>query len=65
MLVSCSLEREDYTEISTSTFPKTEKDLRLEVNSLLYDFTPGNWNGVFSAGYGGYQVLSDMSTGNL
>lgn len=66
-LVSCSLEREDYTEISPETFPKTENDLRLALNALYYDFVTGNWDGgaIFSANYGGYQVISDMSTDAL
>lgn len=66
-LSACNLEREDYTEISPDTFPKTEKDLRLDVNALMYEFSTGYWNGesIYSANYGGYQVLSDMSSGDL
>lgn len=61
---SCQLTREDYTEISPDNFPKTENDLRLTVNALMYEFGTGYWNGeaIFSAGYGGYQVMSDMTT---
>ena len=33
-LASCTLEREDYTEISPDTFPQTETDLKLAVNQL-------------------------------
>lgn len=64
MMASCTLEREDYTEISTDNFPKTENDLRLAVNALMYEFGTGYWNGeaIYGAGYGGYQVISDMST---
>lgn len=64
---SCTLEREDYTEISPETFPKTENDLRLALNALYYDFVTGDWNGgaIFSANYGGYQVMSDMTTDAL
>lgn len=63
-LEACTLEREDYTEISPETFPKTENDLRLALNALYYDFVSGNWDGgaIFSANYGGYQVMSDMTT---
>lgn len=66
-LTSCSLDREDYTEISPDNFPKTEKDLRLDVNALYYEFCTGYWNGeaIYSPNYGGYQVISDMSTGDL
>ena len=66
-LVSCSLEREDYTEISPDNFPKTENDLRLAVNALMYEFGTGYWNGeaIYSPNYGGYQVMSDMSTDAL
>lgn len=62
--VSCELKREDYTEISPDNFPKTEKDLCLSVNALMYEFGTGYWNGegIYSANYGGYQVMSDMST---
>ena len=61
---SCELTREDYTEISPDNFLKTENDLRLTVNSLMYEFCTGYWNGeaIYSAGYGGYQVMSDMTT---
>ena len=62
--ISCDLEREDYTEISPETFPKTENDLRLALNALYYDFL-ADWNCVYSANYGGYQVMSDMSTDAL
>lgn len=66
-LTGCDLEREDYTEISPDNFPKTEKDLRLNVNSLYYEFSTGYWNGeaIYGANYGGYQVISDMSSGDL
>lgn len=66
-LTACTLEREDYTEISPETFPKTENDLRLALNALYYEFVTGNWDGgaIFSANYGGYQVMSDMTTDAL
>lgn len=64
VFTSCQLERLDYTEISTDNFPKTEQDLELLVNQLYYDFNP-SWNGVFAANYGGYQVLSDITTDAL
>ena len=62
--VSCTLEREDYTEISSDNFPKTENDLKLAVNALMYEFGTGYWSGeaIYSADYGGYQVMSDMTT---
>lgn len=62
--VSCTLEREDYTEITPDNFMKTESDLRLAANSLYYEFGSGYWNGegIYGAGYGGYQVVSDMTT---
>ena len=61
---SCELKREDYTEISPDNFLKTENDLRLTVNALMYEFCTGYWNGeaIYSANYGGYQVMSDMTT---
>ncbi len=61
---SCQLEREDYTEIYPEDFLKTENDLRLAVNSLMYEFGTGYWSGeaIFSAYYDGYQVMSDMTT---
>lgn len=64
-LWSCELERTDYTEISPETFPKTENDLKLSVNSLYYDFNPGGFNGVYAADYSGYQVISDMTSDDL
>ena len=66
-LMSCSLEREDYTEISPDNFPQTESDLRLAVNALMYEFGTGYWSGeaIYGASYGGYQVMSDMSTDAL
>ncbi|MGN1255339.1 MAG: RagB/SusD family nutrient uptake outer membrane protein, partial [Prevotella sp.] len=66
-LTGCNLEREDYTEISPDNFPKTENDLRLDVNALYYEFCTGYWNGeaIYGANYGGYQVISDMSSGDL
>lgn len=64
---SCNLEREDYTEISPETFPKTENDLRLAVNALMYEFCTGYWNGeaIYGPDEGGYQVMSDMTTDAL
>ncbi len=66
-LTACDLEREDYTEISPETFPKTENDLRLALNALYYEFGTGYWNGeaIYSPNYGGYQIMSDMSTDAL
>lgn len=66
-MASCELEREDFTEISTDNFPKTEQDLRLAANALYYEFGTGYWNGesIYSPNYGGYQVISDMSSDDL
>lgn len=64
-LSACQLDRLDYTEISPETFPKTETDLKLAVNALYYDFDCGNWTGVYSADYSGYQVIGDMTTDAL
>lgn len=66
-LTACQLEREDYTEISPDNFPKTEQDLRLAVNALMYEFGTGYWNGegIYSPNYGGYQVISDMTADDL
>lgn len=63
-LSSCNLYREDYTEISVDDFPKTENDLKLAVNALMYEFGTGYWNGesIYGANYQGYQVMSDMTT---
>lgn len=62
LLASCSLEREDYTEIYPDTIFKTETDIKLSVNYLYYYFNMGDWNGVYRADYSGYQVVSDMTT---
>ena len=66
-LTACELEREDYTEISPDNYPMTESDLRLAVNALMYEFGTGYWNGeaIYSPNYGGYQVMSDMTTDAL
>lgn len=63
LLTACTLEKEDYTEIYPENFPKTESDLRLSVNGLMYEFGSGYWNGegIYGADDGGYQVMSDMS----
>ena len=61
-MTSCELERLDYTEISPENFFKTETDLKLAVNSLYYDFKPGDFKAVYSADYMGYQVIGDMTT---
>ena len=58
---SCDLERLDYTEISPETFPMTDNDVELAANALYYDFNP-SFSGLYSAGYDGYQVISDMTT---
>lgn len=60
-LSACTLEHEDYTQISPETFPKTENDLKLSVNALYTAFGT-NWGLVNEAGSKGYQVLSDMTT---
>ena len=64
---SCDLEREDYTEIYPETFLQTESDLRLALNALYYEFVTGTWSGeaIYGANYGGYQVMSDMTTDAL
>ncbi|MGM9785953.1 MAG: RagB/SusD family nutrient uptake outer membrane protein [Candidatus Cryptobacteroides sp.] len=59
---SCTLSRENYTEITPDNFYKTETDLELAVNALYYDFNTGDWNGVYDPGYHGYMTLSDMVT---
>lgn len=61
-LAACTLEREDYTEIYPDNFFQTETDLRLAVDGLYYDFNSGDWNGVYSADYTGYQTVGDLST---
>ena len=61
-MTSCELERLDYTEISPENFFKTETDLKLAVNSLYYDFNPGDFKSVYSADYSGYQIIGDMTT---
>ena len=64
LLTSCTLEREDYTEISEDNFPKTENDLKLAVNALMYEFCTGYWSGeaIYAPDHTGYQMLSDMTT---
>ena len=66
-LVSCDLQRDDFTEISPETFPKTANDLRTAANALYYHFSAGEWGDrcIYSADYGGYQVISDMTTDAL
>lgn len=66
-LASCTLEHDDYTQISPENFPKTESDVRLAANALYYNFVCGEWGSrcIFSADYGGYQVMSDMTTDAL
>ena len=61
-LLSCTLERENYTEIYPETTFKTATDLELAVNGLYYYFNMGDWNAVYRADYSGYQVASDMTT---
>ena len=64
VFASCTLEREDYTEISPETFPQTETDLELAVNQLYVNFAAGGWgtNTIFAADNSGYQTFSDMGT---
>jgi hypothetical protein len=64
ILTACTLEREDYTEISPDNFPKSENDLKLAVNALQYEFTTGTWAGeaIYGPDHFGYQVVSDMTT---
>ena len=50
-MTSSDLDRLDYTEISPENFFKTETDLKLAVNSLYYDFNPGDFKAVYSADY--------------
>ncbi|MDR0894649.1 MAG: RagB/SusD family nutrient uptake outer membrane protein [Prevotellaceae bacterium] len=61
---SCTLEREEYSEIYPENFFLTETDLTLAVNALYYDFSPGLWgaSSVYTADYNGYQTISDLST---
>ena len=63
-ITSCTLDREDYTEISEDNFPKTENDLKLAVNALMYEFCTGYWNGeaIYGPDINGYQMLGDMTT---
>ncbi|MBD3588422.1 RagB/SusD family nutrient uptake outer membrane protein [Bacteroides sp. GM023] len=63
-LVSCELEREDYTEIYPENFFKTENDLQLAVNSLYKDFS-SEYSGVYSPNNKGYQTFTEMSTDAL
>ena len=60
-MLSCTLEREDYTQITPDSFFKTETDLVLAVNNL---YSP--WASVYDAdGRYGYSIFSDMTTDNL
>lgn len=63
-LAACTLEREDYTEISPDNFPQSENDLKLAVNALQYEFTTGTWSGesIYGPDQNGYQVVCDMTT---
>lgn len=64
---SCTLESENYTEISPENFPKTENDLKLLVNQLYWNFSAGGWDGscINAADKTGYQIMSDMTTDAL
>ncbi|MDR0939789.1 MAG: RagB/SusD family nutrient uptake outer membrane protein [Mediterranea sp.] len=61
---SCTLEREEYSEIYPENFFLTETDLMLAVNALYYEFNPGLWGSasVYTSDYSGYQIISDMTT---
>lgn len=63
---SCDLNREDYTEISTDLFPKTETDAELAVNSLYYYLGTG-WgqDNLFAADRDGWVTASEMTAGTL
>lgn len=62
MTACMDLEREDFTEISPDNFFKTETDLKLAVDALHYEFNTGDWNGIYSPDYNGYQTVSDLTT---
>jgi hypothetical protein len=68
MAVSCTLEREDYNEIYTDNFFKSENDFKLAVTSLYHSFNT-NWNsndeGVFCSNNQGYQIFTEMTTDAL
>ena len=65
---SCTLERQNYNEITPDGFFQTETDLQLAVNALYYDFQPGLWaydsflGGLYEADDKGIQVFSDCMT---
>ncbi len=65
---ACTLERENFNEITPDSFFRTETDLELAVNALYYDFQPGLWasgsslGGMYEADDKGYQIYSDMTT---
>ena len=63
---SCNLNREDYTEINTDLFPKTETDAELAVNSLYYYLGTG-WgqDNLFAADRDGWVTASEMTAGTL
>lgn len=54
---SCTLDREDYTEITPDQVYKTEKDLQLMVNGLYTQFQAYTWMTTYD--------LSEMSAGTL
>lgn len=56
-LSSCTLDREDYTEITPDQVYKTEKDLKLMVNGLYTQFQAYTWMTTYD--------LSEMSAGTL
>lgn len=64
LLGSCSLERENYNEITEDGTIQSASDMELMVNALMYEFSTGDWgdNSIYSAGNKGYQVFSDMTT---
>lgn len=68
LFASCSLERENYTEIAEDNTINSASDMELMVNALMYDFSAGGWADdagncpLYSAANRGYQVFSDMTT---
>lgn len=66
-MTSCTLEREDYTEINMGMFPQKETDAQLAINSLYYYYNTGTWgkDGLFIADRKGWISVSEFTAGTL
>lgn len=64
-LVSCKLEREDYTQIYPENFYKNEADVKSAVTSAYHRFHINSWGGggLYATGrYGGINIFTEITT---